>query len=243
MKINYLKGSKLRCTPITIQGIKSQAFFTSWSWNILGIYFLFSGILTLYIDNELSTNKSSNSSNTYYDELSNDKHMKIAFRIALILFEIAAPVSMLVSVVVRYALWPKALKGNGSDNLKKITILIQHNANVIMSLIEVGLLGGLKVRFADMALAPLFGVIYVVFAWSMKHNWLKNGQPQFLYFFLDTTLGKGTSIALLVLLFLLTVFYATFALIDDIIATLGGSFWVHLGVVIGIASVTCRFKD
>eukprot|EP00551_Chaetoceros_affinis_P001612 CAMPEP_0203638786 /NCGR_PEP_ID=MMETSP0088-20131115/4717_1 /ASSEMBLY_ACC=CAM_ASM_001087 /TAXON_ID=426623 /ORGANISM="Chaetoceros affinis, Strain CCMP159" /LENGTH=140 /DNA_ID=CAMNT_0050493497 /DNA_START=353 /DNA_END=771 /DNA_ORIENTATION=+ len=140
----------------------------------------------------------------------------------MILFETAAPVSMLVSAVVRYALWPKALKGNGTDNLKKVHILIQHNVNIIMCLAEVGLLGGMKVRFTDLALAPLFGLAYIFFSWSMKNKWLESGEPQFLYFFLDTTLGKTSSIALGLLVIVLTLFYAIFVLIDDLLLFLGG---------------------
>merc|ERR1712038_1117537 len=138
---------------------------------------------------------------------------------------------MLVSAVVRYALWPKALKGNGSDGLKKVTILIQHNANIVMSLVEVGLLGGLKVRFTDMALAPMFGLAYIFFAWSMKNRWLESGEPQFPYFFLDTTMGKTTTIALSALVIALTIFYATFVLIKDLMMVLGGGIVVHFAVV------------
>ncbi len=235
-----MKSSKLRSLPIQCSGLKAQAFFTSWSWNILGLYFISSGLLVLYIDKQLS---SSNDEVKMIETLSNEKYIKMALRTTYILFEVAAPISMLVSVIVRYALWPKALKGNGTDDLKRISSLIQHNANIIMSLIEVGILGGIEVRFTDFSVAPLFGLAYVLFAWSMKKNWLESGEPQFLYFFLDTTLGKGTSIALLILLFLLTAFYAIFVMVDDIIVMLGGGVGVHLGVVIAIASLTCRFRD
>ncbi len=169
--------------------------------------------------------------------------MKYVLRMTIILFEIAAPQSMLVSAVVRYALWPKALTGNGTEGLKRFEILLQHNANVIMSLIEVGLLGGLECRFNDIAVAPLFGSVYVLFAWFMKNKWLKSGEPQFLYFFLDTTLGKTTSIALFGLVVVLTLFYAIFVLVDDLISMLGGGLVTHVAVVVGIASMMCRFRD
>ncbi len=164
-------------------------------------------------------------------------------RTTLLSFEVAAPLSMLVSAVVRYALWPKALTGNGSQELKRPHILIQHNVNVIMSLTEVGLLGGLTCRLTDMAVAPIFGVTFVFFAWTMKNKWLENGEPQFMYFFLDTTLGKFTSIALMALLFVLTLFYGIFVLVDDLILMLGGGLVVHTAVVVGVASLVCRFRD
>jgi hypothetical protein len=238
--VNYLKHSKLRSIPIQIGGIRVQGMFTSWSWNILGLSFAFSGILTLYIDQQLSKGVDADT----VASLSSQTIVKYALRTSTILFEIAAPASMLVSAVVRYVLWPKALQGvNGSSTLKKPIVLIQHNMNIILSLIEVGLLGGLKVRFTDMAVSPLFGVCYVLFSWSMKNKWLESGEPQFFYFFLDTTLGKTTSIALLMLLAVLSFFYCCFVLVEDIIVLLGGGLGVHLLVVVGLASLTCRFRD
>ena len=243
MSINYLKGSKLRSLPVNFSGIKSQGFFTSWCWNILGLSFLCSGWVTLYVDQQLNDNDQGISEHDMIATLSSQPYMKYMLRMTVILFEIAAPLSMLVSAVVRYALWPKALNGKGSQDLKVWHALLQHNANVIMALIEVGLLGGLTCRFTDMAVAPLFGVTFVLFAWSMKNKWLESGEPQFMYFFLDTTLGKTTSIALLGLLVILTLFYAIFVLVDDVILMLGGGLPTNLAVVISIASLVCRFRD
>lgn len=241
MKINYLKGSKLRSIPVDFSGIKSQAFFTSWCWNILGLSFLLSGLTTLYIDQQIMSTNSTEEEIMHM--ISSKSHMKYILRATVLSFEVAAPLSMLVSAVVRYALWPKALAGNGTDELKQTHILIQHNANVIMSLIEVGLLGGLECRFMDIAVAPIFGIVFVLFSWSMKNQWLETGEAQLPYFFLDTTMGKFTSIALLVLLFALTLFYAIFVLVDDLILMLGGGIFTHAAVVVGISSLVCRFKD
>lgn len=236
---------------MNLGGLKGQAFFTSWSWNILGLSFATSGLVTLYIDQQIANEIISGGEGKGDDEiqmkmieiLSSQIYVKYALRASMILFEIAAPVSMLVSTVVRYAMWPKALKANNTDGFKVLKVLIQHNANVIMSLVEVGLLGGMKVRFTDLALAPLFGITYVLFAWTMKHQWLESGEPQFLYFFLDTTLGKTSSIALSLLLIVLTFFFVMFVLLEDFIDLLGGGLAVHLAVVVGIASLACRFRD
>jgi len=242
LRVNYLKASKLRSLPIEIKGIKGQAMFTSWSWNLLGLSFAVSGLLTLYVDTIMKNN-------TYSIDEDKEKmiesspFMKIGLRMCVILFEIAAPVSMLVSAVVRYALWPKALKGNGTDTLKRPDILLQHNANIVMSLVECGLLGGLKIRFIDMAVAPLFGIAYILFAWGMKHRWVESGEPQFLYFFLDTTLGKTTSIAILALEIVLLFFYVFFVIVDDILEYSAGTLIIHLAVVGTIASLLCRFRD
>lgn len=242
LTIHYLESSKLRRLPIKLQGIKTQGFFTSWSWNILGLSFLLSALLTLHVDHQLSSHDETEIQQIL-EELSSQTYMKIALRASFILFEIAAPVSMLVSAVVRYVIWPKSLKAKKTDTLKSFPVLLQHNANIIFSLIEMGLLGSYTVRFTDMAVAPLFGLCYVLFAWSMKHVWLESGEPQFLYFFLDTTLGKGSTIALFALLVVLMLFYAIFVLVDDILAFLGGGVMVHFITVFGISSLLCRFRD
>merc|ERR1712165_521675 len=114
--------------------------------------------------------------------------------------------------------WERALKvRKATDHLKHPSILLQHNANIFMSLLEVGILGGMKLRFTDIALAPLFGLTYVLFTWSIKHRWLPSGDPQFPYFFLDTTVGKTTSYALVCLLIVLLVFYCIFNALTGLI--------------------------
>jgi hypothetical protein len=230
-----LESSKLKPLPIDLSGLRSQAAFTSWCWNLLGISFAVSGLLTLYV--EKCRNHYS------YDEIAAFPYMKLVLRASILLFEMAAPLSMLVSFVVTYVLWPKALKGNGSDSCKRTTVLIQHNANAIMSLVELGLLGGLPVRFTDLPLAPMFGVAFILFSWGMRFSWVPSGEPQFLYFFLDTTLGKKSTIALVILVGILIAFYAIFVLVEDIILYLGGGMKVHVGVVTVVSMFVCRFRD
>jgi len=239
MSCNYLKESKLkRDLKINISGIRGQFMFTSLSWNLLGLSFACSGLLTLFVDDHSEQYSAS--------EIIEFPHMKLALRTSILIFETVAPLTMLVSVVVTYALWPNALKRGvkgATDGFKGNSTLLQHNANIIMSLIEIGLLGGLPVRFADMALAPLFGIFYIFFSWSMRFSWVPSGEPQFLYFFLDTTLGRTSTIALLVLVLILSLFYAFFVIIDDLFLILGGGKIVHIGLVATLSIIVCRFKD
>lgn len=210
--------------------------FTSLSWNLLGLSFAFSGLLTLFVDNM--------SGQYSIAEIMEFPYMKLALRTSFLLFETVAPLTMLVSVVVTYALWPNALRGDGNtDGFKRKAVLLQHNANTIMSLTEVGLLGGLPVRFSDMALAPLFGVVYIIFSWGMRFKWVPSGEPQFVYFFLDTTLGRKSTIALLVLVVILTLFYVFFVCIDDLLLILGGGKIVHFSVVATLSMMVCRVRD
>jgi hypothetical protein len=94
MRTNYLKKSKLKTLPINLDGIKSQVMFTSWCCNLSTLSLTINGIITL-----LSLNASSSA---------NAKILKIIFfhrwmlRFAIIIFDIAAPTSMLIAFVVRY---------------------------------------------------------------------------------------------------------------------------------------------
>eukprot|EP00554_Chaetoceros_debilis_P004233 CAMPEP_0194080750 /NCGR_PEP_ID=MMETSP0149-20130528/6694_1 /TAXON_ID=122233 /ORGANISM="Chaetoceros debilis, Strain MM31A-1" /LENGTH=299 /DNA_ID=CAMNT_0038762529 /DNA_START=14 /DNA_END=910 /DNA_ORIENTATION=- len=211
LHVHYLKGSKLTRSLVFVGGLRTQAMFTSWSWNLLGISFAFSGLLTLYVDD---------SSRKYNrDEMMALPYIQWALRASILLFEISAPVAMLVSAVIKYAIWPRALasKEGNTSSLKDNLTLFQHNSNIIMSLMEAGLLGGLPIRLADIALAPLFGVTYIFFSWGMRFKWIP-GETHFIYFFLDTTLGKTSTIALMALTAILMMFHGIFTLVDDFIA-------------------------
>jgi hypothetical protein len=213
----YATVSKLKRTRFQMKGWKTLATFTHWSWIMLGLSFSLSAAIALDISFGLEHHVS-----------------KPMLRAALICFEIAAPLSFLVSAVVTHAIWPTAVKQNGDlTDLKTPRTLLMHNANIFFSLTEVALLGGLPVRFADIALAPLFGVVYVIFTWSMRKAWVpveKEG-PQFIYHFMDTTVGLATTIALAVLMAVLIVSYSCFAQMHQVLDMLGGGLMVHaLGV-------------
>lgn len=94
-----------------------------------------------------------------------------------------------------------------------------------------------------MAVAPLFGIAYVLFSWAMSGRWTPGRGPQFLYFFLDTTLGWTGSFAILALLAIQFIFYALFSLVDDALENLQGGFLTHvLGIILACFFV-CRFRD
>merc|ERR1712176_1442671 len=79
---------------------------------------------------------------------------------------------------------------------------------------ECGLLsgGGIPFQLNHFAFAPLFGVCYVLFSWSTANIWDPKHGPFYMYFFLDTTLGYGTTIAIVLLLIILLACYGMFFL-------------------------------
>lgn len=236
--VQYLKDSKLKKLPINLDGVRSQIMFTQWSFNALTMSFFLNGIITL---------------NAAYQEGGHAFHHpildifldKMWLRIAILLFCIAGPTSMLVSTVTKYALWPQSMKGpRGSVNLRKPVALVQHNANIIASLLEVGVLGRIPVRFEEFMVAPTFGTIYVFFMWALKDRLVETQEPQFVYFFFDTTLGKKWTISVLLgLLALLMVFYLAFTILDDCLIWLGCGIVTNMVIVVVLATVFCRFRD
>lgn len=224
----YAPASKLKKTRFQLKGWKTLATFTFWSWIMLGISFSLSAAIALDISFGLEHHVS-----------------KPMLRAALICFEIAAPLSFLVSAVVTHAIWPQAVKLNSDlTDLLHPRTLMMHNANIFFSLTEVALLGGLPVRFADIALAPLFGLVYVIFTWSMRKAWapVEKEGPQFIYHFMDTTVGLATTIALAVLLGVLMISYFCFAQMQQVLDMLGGGLLVHaLGVVL-FCGLLCRVR-
>lgn len=240
--VPYLKHSKLVKRPIKLDGIRSQIMFTQWCWNALTLSFLLNGCITLQ-----SAHQDDNESSSLELEQSNTSflfHPNI-LRFAILLFEIAAPTSMLVSTITKYALWPRSLKGPlGSKSLRRPVALIQHNLNIVASLLEVGVLGRIPVRLEDIPITLVYGCIYVLFMWSLKGHLVETKEPQFIYFFFDTTLGKKWTISVIFgLLTILITFYVMFTLIDDVLAWVSGGLWTNLVLIGAFSSFFCRFKD
>merc|ERR1719384_3100467 len=161
------------------------------------------------------------------------------------MFEVAAPTSMLVSVVVRYALWPQTIKGpNGSEGLRRPVALLQHNANILASFLEVAVLGRIPVRLTEIPFAPLWGIAYIFFTWIITHRLVDCGEPQFVYFFFDTTLGAKVNCAVIMALMVVQlVFFFLFSILDDVVHYVGGGLGFNLVVVLGVGSLCCRFRD
>ena len=226
--------TKLINTSFSLTGFKTLTMFTHWSWIMLGISFSLNGAIAL---------------DTYFGY---HHHItKWMVRIGLISFEIAAPISFLVSAVVAHVIWPNCI--NLSD-LQHPRTLVWHNFNIIFSLVEVCLLGGIPIHFSHIAFAPLYGCLYVLFAWNTTKIYTSTTKygPQFLYHFFDTTVPKESSIALVALLLVLMVAYTIFSnihsvldIVDSAIGGSGdgdGSIITHMIAVCLVASLVCRVR-
>ena len=88
--------------------------------------------------------------------------------------------TLLVSTVVTYALWPNVVRANGGPGVFATTrSLLQHNANVVMAMTEVAFLGGLPVYWSHVSISILFGILYVIFAWVTMYQWHEKGPGEF----------------------------------------------------------------
>lgn len=234
MKLTYLSGSKLRKGRVDLKGIKTQGFFTSWAWNLLGVYFFLSGLVPLLV---------------VHGRKEVLQQYPWIVRGALIAFEIAAPCAILTSTVVTYALWPQAFKTHGASGtlgFKSVVNMFQHNANSMMVLMEVCLLGGVHVDLSHAALAPMFAGGYQLFLWSMTNQWAPKHGPLYLYFFMDTTLGKRTTIFMVALLVVMLVFYGAFALLEMAVTKIeegNHGALPNVAFVLMISSVLMKFRD
>ena len=228
----WLPQSKLKRAEYRMYGFRTQAPFTVWSWNLLGL----SNAINAWL--------------AYQTKLPQPLAAPPVWllRTGVLLFEIVGPCAMLVSFVVKYALWPQILK-HGTLNdptapLKTLRALIMHNVNVVMVLTEISLLGGLPIRPSDFGGAALYGIVYVLFTWSTMSYWAppQHG-PQALYFFFDTTLGATTSLAIVILLLVLMGSYGLFYGLHRILDHLEGGIMIHLLAVVFVAAMVCRFRD
>ena len=211
---------------------------------MLGISFLLNGIMSYYYIMGIDQT-----------QVITDFSIRWLSRLALITFEISAPCALLTSFVVTYAMWPRLYKIGGAEkteSFKRPSSLMKHNLNVIMVLIEVsGIMGGgLSIQLSHIAVAPLFGICYVLFSWLMAPYWHPETGPLFFYFFLDTTLGYVTSLALIVLLIILLIFYAMFysmaLYLDGKTEYNSDSNMLYLQHCIGViflSYIFCKFRD
>lgn len=222
---SYLPGSKLVSAPNKLTGIKTMCPFTSLSWNLLGLSFAFNAYIA-----------AQGAAENPVDQW--------VLRLAVILWEIAAPFTLLVAAVVRYAIWPAVLRTTGkTKELKNWRNVMMHNINVFFALSEAALMGGLRVHWSHFAFAPLVGAFYVLFSWAMVMQWNPQNGAQYIYFFFDTTLpGYTCTISLLVLLAVLTVFYGIFCAFEQVLSTVK-SVWTHASFVTAVCAMVMRFDD
>ena len=227
-KTPYRPASKLPRVSFPIYGWRKQFPFTSWAWNVLGINFVLSAYVAYQVHHQYP----------YQHQVPS-----WLVRLALITWEIAAPMTLLIGVVVKYALWPAQIKESGSgENFLTPRALLQHNANVIMALSEAALLGGLPIQFSHIAISVLFGSCYVLFTWAIQMTWHGHG-PAFIYFFMDTTLGTEHTIALHALLSVLMIFHGLFCAIGSLLEMFGNNILGHATFAFAICVLVCRFRD
>jgi hypothetical protein len=91
---------------VDMLGWRTQGFYTSWAWNLLGIAFFLGGLIPLLIV------RRHDSGMMMITGKEVEKIWIIPWlpRLALVTFEIAAPSAFLTSFIVTYGLWPQAYK-------------------------------------------------------------------------------------------------------------------------------------
>lgn len=167
-------------------------------------------------------------------------------RLALLSFETVAPATLLVSAITSYVIWPAMLADTGdTSGLRDFRTLLWHDANCVMILVEIALLGGIPVVPAHFATTPLLGCAYLVFTWTARDTWTPQNGSQFLYHFLDTTLGSQTVVlSILVLLAVLMTFFGILCVAaTHILPLFEGNVVAHTVFVLVTAGAVCRFRD
>jgi len=226
MYTNYKPYSRLKNSWLRLEGYKTLRPFTSWSWMILGAAFSLSGYISL---------KTALQPDHEFDPWT--------LRMALIAWELAAPFAILVSAVVTYAIWPIVLAGGKPHELGNFRNQMMHNFNSIIVLTELSLLGGLPVQLSHLALPCFVGNVYILFTWANCFSYSKpEDGPQYIYWFMDTTLGKVTTIALVCLLVTLLASFALFIGLESISRHIGGSIAAHVLFVPIISFLVIRTK-
>lgn len=224
LKPSYLPTSKLRKNVIKMRGIRTQFPYTSVTWNLLGLSFGLSAYIAFMARN------------------GHDVDQWI-LRVALLTWETVAPSTLLVSSIVRYVLWPTALKYGTTARCKSRRSLIWHNANSAMMLIEVAFLGGLPVQSGHEILGVLLASGYTIFSWLYMYQWVPGEGASFIYFFFDTTLGASTTIGLYALAAVFLVVYILFSVATQLLEHFGRNLLTHLLFATLVFRAVCRFQD
>lgn len=244
---NYKPNSKLRREFIRLQGLGTLCPFTSWAWMIFGFGFLTRGAIALAVC-LLEEGALSDSLALAVEQ--NLLRNKILLRTTLVLWELTGPLAILVSAVVKYAIWPQVIKGGKPHKLAGVRNQLQHNANSIMSLMEVTLLSGTPIAFSHLSMATVIGCAYVFLTWVTGKFYFGNAEigPQYIYWFMDTTVGKNTTIALACLAFATTLSYGVssfvvFAVLGDPSTETNPSLWTSILFLLIGTRLVCRFRN
>lgn len=226
IETTYRPDSKLQNTTLKMQGLRTLCPFTSWCWIMLGSNFSFSGYIALLA--------------------SMGRQSEIepwVLQAALVLWELSAPFALLVSAVVRYAIWPVVLASGKKHKLGCFRNQMQHNMNSVYALAEMALLGGPPLKVAHLSLPALVGSIYILFTWFNCYCYAdEKFGPQYIYWFMDPTLGRKSFVALVVLLAVLVMSFLTFYFLEAIIHYTGNNITAHCVCVILVASAVIRTK-
>jgi hypothetical protein len=118
-KIVRLPGSKLPGGTVDMLGWRTQGFYTSWAWNLLGISFFLGGLIPLLIVVRRHDSGMMMITGKEEEKIWIDPWLP---RLALVTFEIAAPSAFLTSFIVTYGLWPQAYKQHGPSGLQMVDI-------------------------------------------------------------------------------------------------------------------------
>lgn len=254
---NYKPRSKLRRVFVRLEGIGTLTPFTSWCWMVLGVGFLLRGIIALAGAKavqaggtvaEAAATTTTTTTPEWAEFVLGNKYL---LRATLVSWELTGPFAMLVSSAITYSIWPQVKKGGKPHNLAGFRNQLQHNFNSFAALLEVTLLGGISVEFSHLSMAAAYGVVYVVFTWLMGKYYFGNKTvgPQYIYWFMDTTLEKTTTMALVALLFALTLYFAMFSFVVEMFLGSGSddagppSLPANVAFLVAGVYIVCKFWD
>ncbi len=168
LSIIYLdkRGLEMRYLGATIVLLQFRRFttFTVWCFTLLFVYFAFATGCSL-------------ASLTGYGEAVPAGVVMAT----LVLFEISYPMSLLVTTVVSFVLFPAAVKNNYPfvARMFRFRPQMMHNGNVIMMQLAM-LTAPPPVTLSHLPYTALFGCAYAIFSWVWFHR-----TGLFYYFFLD----------------------------------------------------------
>merc|ERR1711957_927455 len=105
---------------LRLQGLGTLCPFTSISWFILGIGFVLRGLLCLiYVTYHNEDGEDHDVNNSNYGPIINyivKEKSTWLLRITFVLWELTGPYAVLTSSVVKYVIWPAALRSQQSNS-------------------------------------------------------------------------------------------------------------------------------
>lgn len=224
IRTTYKPDSKLRNTTFHMGGWNTLCPFTTWCWLLLTANFTVSGYIALMAH--------------WGKEADIEKWV---LRWAYVCWELSAPFALLVSAVVRYAIWPAVLATKRPHTLAAFRNQMQHNLNSVFALSEMALFGGLPIQFSHISFSCFVGAVYIVFTWLTCYVFAAPEMgPQYLYWFMDPTRGKSSTFALVALLFVLILSFVIFCAIEAFIDLTGSNLLIRIACVLAVSSAVVK---